>query len=75
MVLTSTHNLCLEKKYEKYQNFLFENFSFMVVRFSVYLNRRGFVMPHLELNFMVPKTFQPLKFDSVYSDDAPLVIS
>ena len=25
-VLTSTHNLCFEQKYEKYQNFLSENF-------------------------------------------------
>ena len=27
-VLTSTHNLCFEQEYEKYQNFLFENFPF-----------------------------------------------
>ena len=40
----STHNLCFEKKYEKYQNFLSENFPFLVVKFSVYLNRRVFVM-------------------------------
>ena len=26
-VLTSTHNLCFEQKYEKYQNFLSENFT------------------------------------------------
>ena len=31
-VLTSTHNLCFEQKYEKYENF------------SIYLNRRVFVM-------------------------------
>ena len=43
-VLTSTHNLCFEQKYEKYQNFLSENFFFLVVKFSVYLNRRVFVM-------------------------------
>ena len=43
-VLTSTHNLCFEQKYEKYQNFLSENFRFLVVKFSVYLNRRVFVM-------------------------------
>ena len=43
-VLTSTHNLCFEQKYEKYQNFLSENFHFLVVKFSVYLNRRVFVM-------------------------------
>ena len=38
------HNLCFEQKYEKYQNFLSENFLFLVVKFSVYLNRRVFVM-------------------------------
>ena len=43
-VLTSTHNLCIEQKYEKYQNILSENFHFLVVKFSVYLNRRVFVM-------------------------------
>ena len=42
---TSTRNLCFEQKYEKkYQNFLFENFHFLVVKFSVYLNRQVFVM-------------------------------
>ena len=40
----STHNLCFEQKYEKYQNFLSEKFHFLVVKFSVYLNRRVFVM-------------------------------
>ena len=40
----STHNLCFEQKYEKYRNFLSENFQFLVVKFSVYLNRRVFVM-------------------------------
>ena len=43
-VLTSTHNLCFEKKYKKYQNFLSENFPFLIVKFSIYLNRRVFVM-------------------------------
>ena len=45
-VLTSTHNLCFEQKYEKYQNFSYENFLFffLVVHFSVYLDRRVFVM-------------------------------
>ena len=37
-------NLCFEQKYEKYRNFLSENFHFLVVKFSVYLNRRVFVM-------------------------------
>ena len=43
-VLTGTHNLCFEQKYEKYQNFLSENFQFLVVKFSVYLNRCVFVV-------------------------------
>ena len=43
-VLTSTHNVCFEQKYEKYQNFLSEIFQFLVVKFSVYLNRHVFVM-------------------------------
>ena len=35
-----THNLCFVQKYEEYQNFLSENFHFfLVVKFSVYLNR------------------------------------
>ena len=33
-----------EQKYEKHLNFLFENFHFWVVKFSVYLNRHVFVM-------------------------------
>ena len=46
-VLTSTHKLCFEQKYEKYQKFLAENVHFLVVKFSVYLNRHVFVMPVL----------------------------
>ena len=41
----STHSLCFELKYEKYQSFfLSENFQFLAVKFSVYLNRCVFVM-------------------------------
>ena len=40
----SIHNLCFEQKYEKYLNFLSENFYFLMVKFSVYLNRHVFVM-------------------------------
>ena len=43
-VLTSTHNLCFEQKYVNYQNFTSESFNFLVVKFSIYLNRRVFVM-------------------------------
>ena len=44
VVLMSTHNLCFEQKYEKYQSFLSENFLFLAVKFSIHLNRRVFVM-------------------------------
>ena len=43
-VLTSTHNLCFEQKYEKYQSFSSENFQFLEMKFSIYLNRRVFDM-------------------------------
>ena len=43
-VLTSTHNFCFEQEYEKYQVFLSENVPFLFVKFSIYLNRRVFVM-------------------------------
>ena len=43
-VQTSTHNLCFEQKYEKYQNFYLKNFHFLDVKFSIYLNRRVFIM-------------------------------
>ena len=33
-----------EQKYEKYQNFLSENFQFLDVKFSIYLKWRVFVM-------------------------------
>ena len=39
----STQNLCFEQKYENYKNFS-ENFHFLVVKISVYLNRHVFVM-------------------------------
>ena len=40
----STHNLCFEQEYEKYRNFLSANFPFLVVKCSIYLNRRVFIM-------------------------------
>ena len=43
-VLTNTHNLYFEQKHEKISEFLSENFKFLVVKFSIYLNRRVFVM-------------------------------
>ena len=38
------HNLCFEQEYEKYQNVLSENFRLLVVKFSIYSNRRVYVM-------------------------------
>ena len=40
----STYNLCFEQKYEKYHSLLSENFQFLEVKFSIYLNRHVFVM-------------------------------
>ena len=42
----STHKLCFEQKYEKYmyQRFLSENFQFLQVKFSIYLNTRDLVI-------------------------------
>ena len=40
------HNICLEQKYEKYQGFYLNLFQFLVVKFSIYLNRRVFVMAY-----------------------------
>ena len=48
-VLTSTHNLYFEQKYEKYQSFLSENVQFLEVKFSIYLNRHAFVMDSLHI--------------------------
>ena len=42
-VLTGTNNQCFEQKNEKYQIFLSENFQFLEVKFSIYLNSRVFV--------------------------------
>ena len=44
MVLTGTYNLCFKQECEKYQDFLSENFPFLVVKFSIYLNRRMLVI-------------------------------
>ena len=43
-ILTIIHNLCFEQKYENYQKFSSESFQFLVVKFSIYLNRRVFVI-------------------------------
>ena len=57
-VLTSTHNLCFEQNEEKHRKFLSENFHFLVVKFSVYLNRHVFVMQKTyNLTFSVINVF------------------
>ena len=44
-ILTSTNYLCFEQKYEQYQSFIYlKIFSFLEMKFSIYLNRRVFVM-------------------------------
>ena len=55
-VLTSTHNLCFEQKYEKYQKILSENFHFLVETFSIYTERKK----KRRVNF-IPKFHSSLK--------------
>ena len=48
----STYNLCFEQKYKKkIQIFLSENLEFLEVTFSIYLNRRVFVMKYHNICF------------------------
>ena len=59
-VLTSTQSLCLEQKYKKkYQSFKSENFQFLEVKFSIYLNRHVFVMCYLK---SINETNTPISF-------------
>ena len=59
----STHNLCLEQKYEKYQRFLSENFQFFEMKFSIYLNRCVFVMDDLNsVDSAVKTPNQPIQY-------------
>ena len=52
----STYNLCFE---QKYQNSLSENYPFvLVVKFSIYLNRRVFVMLFIVDASLISKYFQ-----------------
>ena len=48
-VLVRTASPSFEQKYEKYQNFYLKIFTFLVVKFSIYLNRRVFVMNFTEV--------------------------
>ena len=43
--------LCFEQKYETISEVLSENFQFLVVKFSIYLNRCVFIMKRKVLTF------------------------
>ena len=45
-VLTSTHNICFEQKYEKYQNLLSEKLPFLVVKCSMYTHGKKLSITH-----------------------------
>ena len=53
----STHNLCFEQKYEKYQNSLSEN-SVFGGEISIYLNRRVFIMDTQEMSLSGSTAFK-----------------
>ena len=56
----STLNLCFDQKYEKYENFLTDFFfQFLVIKFSVYLNRHVFVMVTARLTAVMNIVFEP----------------
>ena len=71
-VLTSTHNLCFEQKYETFQSFLSENFHFLVVNFSVYLNRRVFVMDNRNGKNIITSRWHFVLLNVYVSDTFPL---
>ena len=57
----STHNLCFVQKYKKYLSFLSKIFQFLEIKFSIYLNRRVFVMI-LTLSFSKIQFYVDLKY-------------
>ena len=67
MVLTSTRNLYFEQKYEKYQSFLTETFQFLEVKFSVYLNRRVFLLVNAQTDLKLGLAHMS---EVIFSDDA-----
>ena len=58
----STHNLCLEQKYEKISEFffLFENFLFLEAKFSIYLDRRIFIMKNTKYKLIYKTSFRSM---------------
>ena len=51
VILTNTHDLCFEQKYEKDQNFYLKSFHLFGVKYSIYLNRRVFVIVEVQGDF------------------------
>ena len=51
-VLTSTHNLRFEQKYENCQNVSSKSFHSLAVKFSIHLNRHVFMMAMMRLFFL-----------------------
>ena len=49
-ILTNTHNLGFEQKYEKISEFLCENFQFLVMKFSIY--RCVFVLSETRVSYI-----------------------
>ena len=60
----NSSNLCFEQKYEKYSFFYLKIFNFLEVKFSIYLNRRVFVMTRIDSKWY--KFIYPVK--SCYAD-------
>ena len=70
-VLRSTHNLCFEQKYEKYQRFLSENFQLLKVKFSVSLNRGDCVMTSYLAVWNIHQGFPPTHILAVFTPPPP----
>ena len=63
----STHNLYFEQKCRKYRSFLSENFQFLEMKFSIYLNRRVFVMINQRVTFLALNYIILFKISRGYS--------
>ena len=64
----STHNICFEQKYEKYEVFFFsENIQFLEVKFSIYLIWCVFVMMYAFLHTSPPEKGSTLKEKNLLS--------
>ena len=69
-VLTNIHNLCFEQKYEKHLKFLSKQNRFLVVKFSIYLNRCVFaIRSHFTCARSYPGLCSPL-IHSIISNDS-----